>query len=103
MKPPQISQETLNQAMQSPKVRAALDAKAERILPRAKSNALRDGKRRFARALRISQGTRPGTGSPSGIQRSFARVGAEVTEEMRKIDGYGKLTRQQILRRSTDA
>lgn len=103
MKQPNLSTEKLNQAMQSPAVRAALAAKAERVLPRAKSIALQDGKRQFAQALTVRQGTRPGTGSPSGLLRSFARVEATVTEDMRKIDGYGRLTRQQILRRATDA
>lgn len=95
-----ISTRILNEAMGKPKVRAALKAKADRMLPTAKAVALSVGATEFADALRIAEGTRPGTNSPSGFKRPFARVIADVTPEMKKKDGRTQLTRQQILRRS---
>lgn len=98
-----LSTKTINDLMQSQKVRQALQAKARRILPTAKAIALSDGQTAFANALEISEGTRPGTRSPSGVKRSYARVTAQITDELKKADGYNKLTRPQVLRRAAGA
>lgn len=102
--PPKITLSTqmLNKAMQSPKVRKALEAKAQRVLPRAKAIALADGQKAFAQALKVTEGTRPGLRSPIGFKRPYARVGASVTPEIKKADGYKGLTRSQVLRRASD-
>lgn len=97
----QLSDEMFNQVMQSPTVQNRLRDKAARILPRARAIALSDGQAEFAKALEITPGIRPGTKSPTGLKRSYARVGASITPDVKK-DGYGKLSRQQVLRRASD-
>lgn len=96
-----ISTRLLNDAMGSNKVRAALRAKANRVLPRAKAIAYSVGATEFAKALKVRDGTRPGTRSPSGFKRPYARVVAAVTPELKKKDGRTSLSRQQILRRGS--
>lgn len=96
-----ISTRLINQAMGSNKVHAALKAKADRVLPRAKAIAYSVGASEFADALEVREGTRPGTNSPSGFKRPYARVVATVTPELKKKDGRTSLTRQQILRRGS--
>lgn len=95
----EISRQKTNEILQSQTVRQALQAKARRILPMAKAIALSDGQSKFANALTVTDGTRPGTHSPTGLKRSYARIGAEITEDMQTERSY-KLTRQQILRRA---
>lgn len=97
----QLSRKLINEAMQSSIVQKRLQDKAARVLPRAKAIALSDGQPALARALEISQAIRSGAKSPSGLQRPYARVGALITAEVKK-DGYGKLSRQQIMRRASN-
>lgn len=94
-----LSTERLNAIMQMPKVQAALRAKAERALPRTKAVALSANAEAFADALEIKTGTRPGRDAKGGLRRSYARISAQVTPEIRKADKGAKLTRRQILRR----
>lgn len=101
-KKPTISTRLLNEAMGKPKVRAALKAKADRILPTSRAIAHSVGANEFAKELHVEEGTRPGTRSPSGFQRPYARVVAKVTPEMKKKDGRTSLSRQQILRRGSN-
>ena len=96
----EISSKLLNQAMQSPSVQAALRNKAARVLPRAKAIALSDNQPGFAEAIVLTQAERPGTKSPTGLKRPYARIGAVITPEV-KDDGYNKLTRSQILKRAS--
>jgi len=79
-----IGRETLDEAARSPEVAAALLAAAQRILPRAQRLAYAAGEKRFADALRVESGVRPGTKSPTGVKRPFARViaGSEDAEEV---------------------
>lgn len=93
----------VNQLLQTPKVRKELEARAARVAPRARALAYQAGANEFAKAIRVSTGTRPGTGARGGLQRTYARVGATVTPEMVKADRRAKLTRMQILRRATNA
>lgn len=94
-----VSTEKLNEALQQPGVRKALNARAQRILPTARAVALSVGAKAFSDALRVETGTRPGAKANEGLRRPYARVTAEVTPEMKRADGRTKLTRQQILRR----
>lgn len=93
---------TVQAAAQTATVRAALRAKAARMLPRAQRTAYEAGAPGFAEALRLEEGVRPGT-KADGFQRPFARLTAEVTDDMEKRDGGAKLTRTMILRRSARA
>ena len=95
----QLSRKLINEAMQSSIVQKRLQDKAARVLPRAKAIALSDGKAELSKALQVSYGVRSGAKSPSGLQRPYARVGATITPDMKK-DGYGRLSRQQVLRRA---
>ena len=93
---------TVQAAAQTSTVRAALRAKAARMLPRAQRTAYEAGAPGFADALRLEEGTRPGT-KADGFQRPYARLIAEVTDDMEKRDRGAKLTRNMILRRSLRA
>lgn len=98
----EISRETIEAAAQSPAVREALAAKARRMLPRAQRLAASAGAAEFGRALQMTEGTRPGS-KAAGFQRPYARIEAEVTEEIEEADAGAKITRRQILRRSASA
>lgn len=102
-KEPTISTELLEQVAQHPAVRAALRAKAQRMLPRAQRLAAQAGAREFAQELHVEEGTRPGTKAEGGLRRPYARVVAEVSDDMRSADAGSKLSRTQILRRSARA
>lgn len=102
-KPVQISPAFLEQVARNPRVQAALRAKAERILPRAQREAAAAGAVEFGRALHVTEGVRPGTKAQGGLKRPYARVEADITDEMRAADIRAKLTRRQILRRSARA
>lgn len=97
----QISTKKLNEALQTASVKAALNDRAARLLPRAKATAYSAGAREFGDALKIERGTRPGTSAKEGMKRTFARVTVEVTPEMKKADIGRKLSYRQILRRSS--
>lgn len=98
----QIGSETIAKAMDTPAVRAALRAKAQRIHPRAQRLAAQAQAFAFADALEVTEGTRPGT-KAGGFRRPYARVGATVTEELKAADAKAKMPRRSILRRSAGA
>ena len=102
-KPLEVTTELLEQAARTPAVLAALRAKADRMLPNAQRVAAGAGAVEFGRALRVEEGVRPGSKAKGGLRRPYARVTADVTEEMRTADAGSKLTRTQILRRSARA
>ena len=102
-KKPKITIETLNAALDTPTVRAALRAKARRVLPRAQRIAYAAGSPEFAEALHLGEGTRPGAKSDGGLKRPYARITADVTEEMKLRDGRPTPTRRTILRQSARA
>ena len=94
-----LSTKRLNEVLDSPPVRAALRARGARILPRAKAIAFSNNTPDFANALRLVEGTRPGTGAKDGLRRSYVRIQAEVTDDMDSTAGRSKLTHREILRR----
>lgn len=98
-----ITAETIAKAMDAPAVRAALRARAERILPRAQRNAYGAGAKAFGDELHVEEGTRPGAKSKDGVRRPYARISADVTDTMKDADAGAKLTRISILRRSAGA
>lgn len=102
-KKPKITVDTLNAALDNPKVRAALRAKARRVLPRAQRLAYAAGMTEFAEALHLDEGTRPGAKSDGGLKRPYARITADVTDEMRLRDGRPSPTRTTVLRQSARA
>lgn len=87
-------------ALESPAVREALRRRAERLLPRAQRLAYTAGANTFAKSLRVEEGVRPGTKAKGGLQRPFARIVGDSSEEVRIADAGAKLTRRQILRRA---
>lgn len=97
-----ISNEKLNEALQTQAVRSALARRGARVLPTARALAYRSGAESFAQALRLSEGTRPGADAIGGLKRSYVRIGAVVTDEMRKSDRKSTLTRREILRRASN-
>ncbi|MGU3409115.1 hypothetical protein ACLBWP_03325 [Microbacterium sp. M1A1_1b] len=100
---PVISKSTLDEAAATPVVRAALRAKAKRVLPRAQRLAYAAGAKAFGDSLRIEEGTRPGTKSPSGIKRPFVRVIATSADAAAQEHGDVGVPKQAILRRSAGA
>lgn len=69
--------------LESPEVWEGLNSIAARLLPICQRLALQEGCPEFAESLRIETGTRPGTKSPTGIKRPYARViaGSEHASE----------------------
>jgi len=98
-----IPREFLDECARAPQVLEAMKAKCERILPRAQRLALAAGLTDFANGLYIETGVRPGTKSPEGVKRPYARViaGSEDAEAVE----YGDTTvaKQAILRRAMTA
>lgn len=98
-----VTNKTLHAAALAPSVRAALRAKAARMLPRAQREALKAGAREFAGQLHVTSGVRPGTKATQGLRRPYARVEARMSDDQRAADSAATQTRQQILRRAARA
>lgn len=94
-----ISMDKLNEVLQGAKVTAALEARANRALPAIKATAYSAGADKFAQALHVESGTRPGARAKDGLKRPYARVIAEITPEMDKADAGASLSRRKIMRR----
>lgn len=94
-----ISTQQLNEILQSGTVRRALRDRAARALPRTRAIAYSTGAAEFAKALELQEGTRPGSGATDNLRRPYARIRAELTPEMKRLDGRTQLTRRMILRR----
>jgi hypothetical protein len=96
-----LGRELLDKVQGSDPVRAALLAKAERILPRAQRLAYDAGAQEFGDSLHIVDGTRPGTKSPRGYKRAFVQViaGSEDAEDRE----YSPVNPQAILRKALGA
>jgi len=94
-----LSTAQLNEVLQSGTVRKALRDRAARTLPRTRAIAYSAGAAEFAKALKVTEGTRPGAGAKDGLRRPYARIGATITPETNRADGRTQLTRQMILRR----
>jgi hypothetical protein len=97
-----VSDEKINEALQSQAVRNALARRGARALPTARALAYRSGAASFAQALRMSEGTRSGAGARGNLKRTYVRIGAVVTPEMRREDRGASLSRRQILRRASN-
>lgn len=85
--------------LSNPTVTSALNAKARRLAPIVKRIALKEGDRRYAESVRVAQGRRPGTKSPSRIQRPYARVIVGDEQATEKEYG-GRLPKKGFLRRA---
>jgi hypothetical protein len=103
LRPVVVSRVTLDEAARSPEVAKALKDRADRILPRAQRLAYAAGLKDFGDSLRVESGVRPGSKSPEGVKRPFARViaGSEDAEAVE----YGDVgvSKQAILRRAMSA
>lgn len=98
-----LSPKKRQEILDHPSVRAAARAKAARMLPRAQRLAIEAGAPNFAKALRVVEGRRPGSKARDGIKRPFARVTANLTDELKTRDAGAKISRTQILRRASRA
>lgn len=98
-----LSTAKLNELLREPGVRSELRKKANRVLPRTKAVAYQAGAGEFAKALRVSDGVRPGAKARGGLKRSYARIGATMTDEMKRKDARARMTRRMILRRGSNA
>ena len=85
--------------LSNPAVTSALNATARRLAPIVKRIALKEDDRHYAESVRVVQGKRPGTKSPSHIQRPFARVIVGDEQATEKEFG-GKLPKKGFLRRA---
>lgn len=84
-----------------PKVKAALRARAEQILPRAKRLAYDAGANAFAESLHIVDGERPGTKPPAdGFRRPYSQVVADSPDAEAHEYGAQNVPKQAILRRA---
>ena len=102
-RPLRITPQLLEQAAQSPTVRAALRAKGARVLPRAQRLAAQAGAIELGKALRLTEGVRPGDKARDGFRRPYVRIAADLTDELKAADARATLSRRQILRRSAGA
>ena len=93
-----ITDRTIDQVLASPAVREALYARARLVLPRTQRVAAQSGAVELSKRLRVEQGTRPGA-KAGGFQRPYARVIADIDDDVRKKDKGAKLTPRQIVRR----
>lgn len=98
-----IGKSILDEAARSAEVRRALRDKAERVLPRAQRLAYAAGAKAFGDSLRVEEGTRPGTKSPTGIKRPYARVIATSADATAQEYGDVGVNKQAILRRAMGA
>lgn len=106
-----LSADFLNAVMDSPKVRAQLNAKARRVLASAQRLAYKANRIHMAQALHIEDGTRPGSKSPTGLKRSFSGVTFSLTKEQWIDDALGSdespgkstMTVTEIMRRASRA
>lgn len=85
--------------LSNPTVTSALNAKARRLAPIVKRIALKEGDRHYAESVCVVQGRRPGTKSPSHIQRPYARVVVGDEQAAEKEYG-GRLPKKGFLRRA---
>lgn len=70
----QLAKSTIREAMTNRQVRAKLKEVADVIGPEVRRLALEAADQLLAESVRIEQGTRPGTKSPEGFARPYARV-----------------------------
>lgn len=88
----------LDQAAASTGIPPVLDAKAQRMLARARVLAVKAGMPKFAASLHIEHGTRPGTKAKGGHRRQYAQVVGKP------VDGeHGTISPMQVLSRSRNA
>lgn len=85
--------------LSNPTVASALNARACRLAPIVKRIALKEGDRHYAESVRVVQGQRPGTKSPSHIQRPYARVIVGDEQATEKEYG-GRIPKKGFLRRA---
>ena len=86
--------------LQNPEVREALNDTAKRLLPICQRLAMQEGCDEFADSLRIETGTRPGTKSPTGIKRPYARVVAGSEDAAEQEHGSLRYPRHNFFRRA---
>ena len=86
--------------LQNPDVREALNDTAKRLLPICQRLAYQEGCDEFADSLRIETGTRPGTKSPTGIKRPYARVIAGSEHASEQEHGSLRYPRHNFFRRA---
>ncbi|MDU3736497.1 MAG: hypothetical protein E6586_08730 [Bifidobacterium scardovii] len=84
----------------NPGVRKALNATARRLLPIAKRIAYKEHAPDYADSLRIETGTRPGTKSPTGVKRPYARVIAGSENAAEQEFGGKNMPKRGFLRRA---
>ena len=94
----ELPDKIIDQVLASPAVREALYARARLVLPRTQRVAAQSGAVELSKRLRVEQGTRPGA-KAGGFQRPYARVIADIDDDVRKKDKGAKLTPRQIVRR----
>ena len=93
--------EAVSAALANPAVADALASRAQLVLSRARYEAYKAGRINFGDALRVEAGNRPGTKSPRGVKRPYARVKATITPAQHAADSRkAKASRTEILRRS---
>lgn len=96
-----IGQETMDKALASPALLKAVEERAQRQLPKAQRIAVQAGRPMFAAGLRVESGRRPGTKSPYGFKRPYARVIGPNDEGTAVRDSRtASLSPTKILRRS---
>ena len=99
-KPVEITSATLDQVIESPRVREALHARGRLLLPRAQRIAATADAPIFGKAVRLEEGTRPGVKSPTGLKRPYARITAPLSEPVMREARRSRLSPQKILRRA---
>lgn len=86
--------------LQNQEVREALADTAKRLLPICQRLAMQERCEEFADSLRIETGTRPGTKSPTGIKRPYARVIAGSEDAAEQEHGSLRYPRHNFMSRA---
>ena len=94
------SLKTINTVLASATVRAALEARARRMAPTARATARAAGAPKAAAAITYRTGTRPGTKSPTGLKRSYARIVLTIDKDVSAELKRARLSPTKLLRRA---
>lgn len=98
-----VTKDLIRTAMNDPKVRAELRSLGRAVMDEVERVAREAGLDDFADGVRLETGKRPGTKSPEGLARPFARVLVASADAMQHEYGDVGVEKQAILRRAAAA
>lgn len=98
-----VTKDLIRTAMNDPAVRAELRSLGRAVMDEVEREARAAGLIEFADGVRLETGQRPGTKSPEGLARPFARVLVASADALQQEYGDVGVEKQAILRRAAAA